>query len=219
MTGPPDPLGTPEVPPFAATDRSFTEGVERPDPLEAEKRRVPYTADLAAVILDRVAGGDTIREVCKGPRMPSAGTVRRWVWMNLGSERDAEGRVTRLGFGDLMAQALAMQAEAMADECVEIADENEEMIVDGDKVFVKNGVKVRELRIKTRQMVMAANARERWGQQARVAGPAAAAGTPTQISSAIRRAPGDPLLLEGVTEPVAVRPATGGLVDGHAREG
>lgn len=207
MTEQGDPLDPGERP-GAATDREFGEGPAR--------RPVPYTAELAAYLLDEVASGRTIRDVCKERGMPSAGTVRRWVWMNLGCERGPDGAVIRLGFGDLMMQALELQAEALADECLEIADEKPEVEMVGDSAVVRNPAPHRALRIKTRQMIMGANARAKWGVQGKAPPPAAAA--LPQVGSAIRRSPGEPLLVEASPEPVAVRPATGGLVDGHHRQ-
>lgn len=182
-------------------EREFTHG--------AVGERVGYSPELAAIVLDAVASGKTVQAVCgEDARLPSAGTVRRWVMLNVGRQEDERGQVLRQGFGDQMMVALEMQAEAMADDCLAIADEDEEIAVAGDQVTVRNSTAHRTLRIKTRQYLMAANARAKWGVQ-KTAAPVQSG--PLRISSPIRRRPNEPLLLDGVAEPTDERPLTGNL--------
>jgi hypothetical protein len=132
--------------------------------------------------------------------------------LNIGHEEDEAGKPKRLGFGDQMMTALELQAEAMGDECLEIADAEEEFEAAGEGLVARNSLGHRTLKIKTRQYLMAANARAKWGVQRTAALQAQA---PLRLNSAIRRGPKDPLLIEGTAEPVSERPESGGMVE-HA---
>ena len=62
------------------------------------------------MILEMMAGGQTLKDICQDPRLPTATTVRLWVSQDVDGMRDAY----RL--------ACELQADAWADEIVEIAD-------------------------------------------------------------------------------------------------
>jgi transposase-like protein len=69
-----------------------------------------YTPELADLILDELAGGRTLADVCGDPGMPAAGTVRLWVIEN--REGFAAHYTTARQFGD----------DAMAHQILDIVD-------------------------------------------------------------------------------------------------
>lgn len=70
-----------------------------------------YTPELAATICERLAGGETLRAICRDPGMPDERTVRGWAI----DDRD--------GFSPHYARARELGYHAMADETLEIADD------------------------------------------------------------------------------------------------
>jgi hypothetical protein len=69
-----------------------------------------YTQQIAEEIVGRMAEGETLRQICRDPRMPSAATVHSWVL------DDSEG------FAQRYARARALLLEHWAEDMVEIAD-------------------------------------------------------------------------------------------------
>lgn len=93
-----------------------------------QKQRVPpkkparkgrptiYTEAVAQEICERIAGGESLRNICAGPRMPNQSTVLRWLFkVDESEELTAFLRAYRL--------ARDCQAELIADEIIDIADE------------------------------------------------------------------------------------------------
>lgn len=72
--------------------------------------RTRYTVELAEMILDRLAKGETLRAICRDEGMPPAPTVLEWV------------KDDREGFAERYARARESGAYAMADELLEISD-------------------------------------------------------------------------------------------------
>jgi hypothetical protein len=68
-----------------------------------------YTPELAAKICARIAGGESLRSVCRDPAMPDLTTVFRWM-------------PKRPEFHKQYDEACDARAQAMFDELVEIAD-------------------------------------------------------------------------------------------------
>lgn len=69
-----------------------------------------YTDELADLICERLADGESLVRICKDDEMPSTATVFRWLADNQ-------------AFRDSYARAREVQAERLADEIIEIADE------------------------------------------------------------------------------------------------
>lgn len=70
-----------------------------------------YNSDLARVVLERLAEGESLRSICRSDEMPSRPTVYGWVL------DDVEG------FSGHYARAREMQAHALADDQVDLADD------------------------------------------------------------------------------------------------
>lgn len=73
-------------------------------------------AKLAAVV-ERMAEGESLRQICKDPAMPSVGTVIKYAML----KHDEKDPVL-LRFAEAYALAKQVRAEAWADELVQIAD-------------------------------------------------------------------------------------------------
>ena len=69
-----------------------------------------YTQEIADTICERIAGGETLRGICRDEGMPDKVTVLRWLRLH----EDFRTHYTR---------AREDQADSWADEIVEIADE------------------------------------------------------------------------------------------------
>jgi hypothetical protein len=72
-------------------------------------RQSTFTAGLAETICERIATGESLRNVCRSAHMPSKSTVSLW----LRNSRE---------FSDQYARACEFRADAIADEIIEIAD-------------------------------------------------------------------------------------------------
>ena len=69
-----------------------------------------FGPEVADVICERLADGESLRAICDGENMPRRATVFRWL---ASDER----------FRDQYARAREAQAEALADEIIEISDD------------------------------------------------------------------------------------------------
>ncbi len=75
-------------------------------------RQATYSEDVAVLVLERMAAGETLRGICRDDGMPAASTVRYWVVTD-----------QPVGFAERYARAREAQAEAWSDEIVEISDD------------------------------------------------------------------------------------------------
>ncbi len=71
----------------------------------------PYDKRAAQTILKRIAGGETLKAVCRDADLPEMTTVGAWILDN------------RSGFADQFARARELQALAIADDLIDIADQ------------------------------------------------------------------------------------------------
>lgn len=83
---------------------------KRSPPEASQGRPTVYRRDIADEIIDRLAEGETLRQICRDPRMPSAATVHGWVL----NDRD--------GFAQRYARARALLLEHWAEDIIEIGD-------------------------------------------------------------------------------------------------
>lgn len=74
---------------------------------------MPFDQEIANVICDRIAEGESLRKICTSAELPSRETVRKWL-------REDEG------FAGQYARAREEQADYYADKIIEIADEAED---------------------------------------------------------------------------------------------
>ncbi len=89
-----------------------------------------YTPELAEMICDRLAQGESLRAICRGEGMPTDAAVREWALRDLH------------GFGSQYMVARAMGAHTLFDDLLEIAD---------SPVFGPEDVQRNRLRVDTRK--------------------------------------------------------------------
>jgi len=121
-------------------------------------RTTDYTPELANLICERIASGESLREICKPEDFPDKSTVFRWIASN--NE-----------FRDQYARAKEAQAEAFADELLDIADDgtNDWMARNGEDNagWVANGEHIQrsKLRVDTRKWVMSKLLARKYGDK------------------------------------------------------
>lgn len=104
------------------------------------------TPELAALICERMAKGESLRSICRDEGMPAESTVRFWAI----EDKD--------GFAAQYARAREAQMEALAEDIVEIADD-------------KTGDPQRDrLRVDSRKWIMSKIAPKRYGDRITHAG-------------------------------------------------
>ncbi|WP_246332898.1 terminase small subunit protein [Aureimonas mangrovi] len=105
-----------------------------------------FTQEIADVICERIADGESLRSICSDEGMPSKSSVFKW----LGEQTS---------FSDQYARAREAQADALFDEIVDIADDGrndwmEKRNADGEHIgWTENGEAMRRsvLRVDARK--------------------------------------------------------------------
>lgn len=104
-------------------------------------RPTDYNEEIADLICERIALGESVRKICSSDDTPSMSTVFKW----LNEHKE---------FSEQYARAREEQAESLADEIVSIADESElDVKANGDVVFDATAVARNRLRIDARKWV------------------------------------------------------------------
>jgi len=87
---------------------------------EPSKRRPhsrwTFSEEIAEEILDRIAAGERLEDICREAHLPPASTVRSWAYER---EPVKDGAVT---FADRYARAKSLGLERLADEVIAISD-------------------------------------------------------------------------------------------------
>jgi hypothetical protein len=124
-----------------------------------------YTDEIADAISLRIADGESLRLICKDPRMPDRSTVFRW----LASKRE---------FRDQYARAREAQADILFDEILEIADNTNGDVIevkqaDGSTMVRANHANVHRARLQVdaRKWVASKLAPKKYGDHATVLAP------------------------------------------------
>lgn len=78
--------------------------------MEKRKKVIAYNSALAGEILERLAEGQLLTQICADDNMPDAGTVRRWVTSDLD------------GFAKRYREAREAGVDAIAEDVITIAD-------------------------------------------------------------------------------------------------
>lgn len=121
-------------------------------------RPTDYSEEIAAVICDRIAEGESLRSICRADDMPDKSTVFRWL-----AAHDS--------FRDHYARARETQADAMVDEIIDIADDghNDWMLkhFGDDSRWVENGEALRrsQLRIDARKWLAVKMLPKKYGER------------------------------------------------------
>lgn len=109
-------------------------------------RPTDFNQEIADLLCERIANGESLRSICEEDGMPNKSTVFRW----LAAHED---------FATIYARARDVQAEVMADELLDIADNGSndwmEKNYGEDTRWVENGESMRrsQIRIAARQWI------------------------------------------------------------------
>jgi hypothetical protein len=134
---------------------------------EPGKRPLEFKQTVADIICDRIADGQSLREICRDENMPASSTVFKWL--------------TRVEtFAEQYALAREAQADALFDEILEIADDGsndwmERKGEDGtDLGWKENGEALRrsQLRVDARKWMAGKLRPKKYGEKVTLAGDA-----------------------------------------------
>jgi hypothetical protein len=118
-----------------------------------------YSDTIAATICEQLAGGKSLREICRDESMPAQSTVFKWL-----AEQES--------FSVQYARAREAQAEFMADEILEISDDGsndwmERQNGDGEpiKVVDHEHISRSKLRVDSRKWLLSKMLPKRYGDK------------------------------------------------------
>ena len=118
-----------------------------------------YDEETGIAICTRIIEGETIKEICEDPDLPSQRTIYRWL-------------AAIPTFWQLYARAREALMDRWADEIIEIADDSSEDYVDHigadgvvERRFDPEAVQRSKLRIETRKWLMSKLASRRYGDK------------------------------------------------------
>lgn len=118
-----------------------------------------FTKTIADTICGRIAGGESLRAICRDEDMPSKSMVMRWLAQNE-------------SFRDQYAQAREIQIDELAEEILDIADDGsndwmEREQKDGGTGWTLNGEHVQRsrLRIDSRKWLLGKMAPKKYGEK------------------------------------------------------
>lgn len=78
-----------------------------------------YDDALALSICERIASGESVRQICMDEEMPAQSTVYKWL-------------IDHEGFSEKYARAREVQAEFLAEEIIHIADDSSGDLISGE---------------------------------------------------------------------------------------
>lgn len=123
-----------------------------------------FNDDIASVICERIADGESVRAICADDDMPSKSMVFRWL-------------AAHQEFRDQYARAKEAQLEHMADELLDIADDGtndwmERKNADGTVSEVLNGEHIQRsrLRVDSRKWLLSKLVPKKYGDKIQHAG-------------------------------------------------
>ncbi len=119
-----------------------------------------YTAEMAGRICERLTYGESLREICRGPEMPAASTVFKWL-----SEQE--------DFSEQYAKAKEAGIVALAEDILDIADNgtNDWIERNGDEKdkesYQYNGEAIQrsKLRVDARKWILSKLAPKKYGDR------------------------------------------------------
>ncbi len=120
---------------------------QKPAPKKRKRGRPSrYTPELAAVICERLAEGESLRSICADKAMPGLSTVMGWLFDD-----------KHEGFPEQYARAREAQAELRADEITDISD--------GVQHGASEAVQAARLRVDARKWIAAKLLPKRYGNK------------------------------------------------------
>lgn len=114
-----------------------------------------FTQEIADVICEKLADGESLRKICLGEDMPSKSAVFRWL-------------LDRPDFRDQYARAREAQADAIADEILDIADDGSNDFMGEDEKYNGDAVQRSRLRVDARKWFAGKLAPKKYGDSTMV---------------------------------------------------
>lgn len=148
--------------------------------METKGRPSTYTPEIAALICERLATGESLRAICRDAGMPHRATVHRWLIDNVQGFCDQYARAREIGLDELAEEALAI-----ADTPVEGVRREESD--DGYKEVREDMLGHRKLQVDTRKWLLSKLAPKKYGEKTSME-LTGANGGPVQISDTERAA-------------------------------
>lgn len=124
--------------------------------------KTTYTPELAEMICERIAEGESLRAICVREDYPSVSTFLLWV-----AKSDA-GDPIYAGLSEQYARAMEQRTEYMAEHIIEIADDAANDFVtddEGNERFQQEAVQRAKLRIETRKWLMGKMKPKKYGDK------------------------------------------------------
>jgi hypothetical protein len=126
--------------------------------METKGRPSTYTPEVAALICERLAAGESLRAICRDAGMPPESTVRGWVLDNV------------QGFYAQYARARGIGLDVLAEETLAIADTPMEGVrreesSDGYKEVHEDMLGHRKLQVDTRKWLLSKLAPKKYGER------------------------------------------------------
>lgn len=118
-------------------------------------RPTDYTPDIAAVILERMTHGRSVRSIAKDEDMPAMSTIFKWL-------------IEHKDFSEQYAGACEQRAEAIFEETIEIADDNRgdyTVDEDGNEIVNHENIQRARLRVDTRKWFVSKLAPKKYGDK------------------------------------------------------
>lgn len=158
-----------------------------------------YSLEVAQQILERIASGEMLKDICASHGMPPAPTVRGWVIDD------------REGFASQYKRARELACWEMADEIKRISDDPAgDFTIDGDGKVTPNfeNVQRSRLRVDTRKWLLSKMLPRYFGDRVEVSGPG---GGPVQMQNLpfdlSKLTPPELRIMEAMLERAAALPA------------
>lgn len=118
-------------------------------------RSSQFTQEMADVICERLAEGESLRKICRDDDMPVTSTVCKWLVQNK-------------AFAEQYAHARDAQADTLADEILEIADDGTNDTYKDENGYTKTDQEVigrSRLRVDARKWLASKMAPKKYGEK------------------------------------------------------
>jgi hypothetical protein len=122
------------------------------------KNSTRFSQEIFNEICERIAGGESLRKICKDEKMPNITTV--WHWLN--NDEALDKQYTR---------AREEQAETLADEIIDISDEKKDdtyLDKDGNEVIDHEAIARSRLRVDSRKWIASKLKPKRFGDYTKI---------------------------------------------------
>lgn len=111
-----------------------------------------YSDEIAAIICERLADGESLRKICLDENMPSRSAVFKWL-------------ATNDEFAGQYAHARDAQADTLADEIIDIADDGSNDFMGEDEKYNGDAIARSKLRVDARKWVASKLKPKKYGER------------------------------------------------------